>query len=195
MYRELLVDPFLEVVPVLHELDHHDDDLYNVLRCALRRRGCGSQLASRKRKANDVQEQPDSKRQFSVSADVAQFSPSELSVRQVDDRVVIRGEHEQRNDSDGSYVKRKFVRSFTLPRGVDVSKLEAKLGEDGILRLTAPCIELQQDAKNGTPIAIQKTREQPGEQEHAAAEQNATNAAATSAAATTTTTTINGSSN
>lgn len=51
---------------------------------------------------------------FQINLDVQQFSPDEISVRTVDDTVVIEGKHEEKEDEHG-FVSRHFVRRYLLP--------------------------------------------------------------------------------
>lgn len=74
---------------------------------------------------------------FKVNVDVQQFRPDELTVKVVDNYIVIEGKHEERGDEHG-YVSRQFKRRYLLPKEVDEKQLTSSLSSDGVLQLTAP---------------------------------------------------------
>lgn len=74
---------------------------------------------------------------FQVCMDVQQFKPSELSVKVVDDCVVVEGKHEEREDEHG-YISRQFVRRYTLPKGFDPNHVVSTLSSDGVLSVRVP---------------------------------------------------------
>ena len=50
-----------------------------------------------------------------MSLDVTHFHPDEINVRTADNRVIVEGKHEEREDDCG-VVQRYFKRTYTLPR-------------------------------------------------------------------------------
>lgn len=74
---------------------------------------------------------------FQVNLDVQQFKPEELSVKMIDDFVVIEAEHEEREDEHG-YISRKMQRRYKLPKDVDPALVQSHLSSDGVLKITAP---------------------------------------------------------
>ncbi|XP_066598623.1 protein lethal(2)essential for life-like isoform X2 [Prorops nasuta] len=74
---------------------------------------------------------------FQVILDVQQFSPDEISVKVVDNNVIVEAKHEERQDEHG-YVSRHFVRRYVLPSSHDVSNVTSSLSSDGVLTITAP---------------------------------------------------------
>ncbi|XP_055841260.1 heat shock protein 23-like [Episyrphus balteatus] len=74
---------------------------------------------------------------FQVCMDVQQFKPSELSVKVVDNAVVVEGKHEEREDDHG-YISRHFVRRYALPKGYDSDKVNSTLSSDGVLTVSIP---------------------------------------------------------
>lgn len=74
---------------------------------------------------------------FLACVDVHHFQPSEVTVKTVDNTVVVEGKHEERDDGHGS-VQRHFVRKYTLPDDYDMSALNSALSSDGVLTLKAP---------------------------------------------------------
>ncbi|XP_004523809.1 heat shock protein 23 [Ceratitis capitata] len=92
---------------------------------------------------------------FQASLDVQQFKPSELSVKVVDDHVIVEGKHEEREDDHG-YISRHFVRRYAVPKGFQADRVESTLSSDGVLtvRIPKPAIE---DKSNERVIQIQQT--------------------------------------
>ncbi|KAH8371611.1 hypothetical protein KR093_008272 [Drosophila rubida] len=74
---------------------------------------------------------------FQICMDVAQFSPKELSVKVVDNYIVVEGKHEEREDHHG-YVSRHFVRRYALPDGYEGGKVMSSLSSDGVLSVNVP---------------------------------------------------------
>ncbi|XP_049836058.1 protein lethal(2)essential for life-like isoform X3 [Schistocerca gregaria] len=72
-----------------------------------------------------------------VSLDVQQFRPDEISVKKIDDFVVVEGKHDERKDGHG-YVSRQFTRRYRLPDDIEVDQMVSKLSSDGVLTITAP---------------------------------------------------------
>lgn len=54
------------------------------------------------------------KERFQINLDVQQFTPDEISVKTVDDMVVVEGKHDEKQDEHG-YVSRQFLRRYKLP--------------------------------------------------------------------------------
>ncbi|XP_024876015.1 protein lethal(2)essential for life-like [Temnothorax curvispinosus] len=80
---------------------------------------------------------PVNKDDFQVVLDVQQFKPEEISVKIVDDHLVVEAKHEDRKDRHG-WVSRQFVRRYPLPQDIDVDNMTSKLSSDGLLTLVAP---------------------------------------------------------
>uniref|UniRef100_S4RAL5 Crystallin alpha B n=1 Tax=Petromyzon marinus TaxID=7757 RepID=S4RAL5_PETMA len=74
---------------------------------------------------------------FAIHLDVRHFSPTELSVRIVDDSIEVHAKHEERADEHG-LVSREFLRRYRLPVGVQAESVTAALTTDGVLTLSAP---------------------------------------------------------
>lgn len=74
---------------------------------------------------------------FQVCMDVQQFQPNEITVKTVDNSVVIEGKHEERQDEHG-YISRQFTRRYTLPKGYDANNISSELSSDGVLTIKAP---------------------------------------------------------
>lgn len=74
---------------------------------------------------------------FQVCVDVQQFNPNEISVKTVDNFVIIEGKHEEREDQHG-YISRQFTRRYALPKGYDPDTVTSSLSSDGVLTIKAP---------------------------------------------------------
>ncbi|XP_055914204.1 heat shock protein 23-like [Eupeodes corollae] len=92
---------------------------------------------------------------FQVCMDVQQFKPSELSVKVVDNAVVVEGKHEEREDDHG-YISRHFVRRYTLPKNYDSDKVMSTLSSDGVLTVSIPKPAIEEKS-NEKIIQIQQT--------------------------------------
>lgn len=76
------------------------------------------------------------KDEFQVSMDVQQFKPEEITVKIVDDCIVVEGKHEDRQDDHG-FISRQFVRKYSLPTGYNTKDVISTLSSDGVLTLKA----------------------------------------------------------
>nr|CAD7438789.1 unnamed protein product [Timema bartmani] len=91
-------------------------------------------LANRDSGVSNIKNDKDS---FQVSLDVQQFKPEEISVKTVDNYIVVEGKHEERKDEHG-FISRQFQRRYLLPEGVDPQAVTSKLTSDGVLSISAP---------------------------------------------------------
>ncbi|XP_033834366.1 heat shock protein beta-11 [Periophthalmus magnuspinnatus] len=77
---------------------------------------------------------------FALSLDTSEFSPDELSVKQVGRKLRVSGKNEKKqDDGKGSYSYRcqEFRQEFDLPQGVDPESVSCSL-VGGRLQITAP---------------------------------------------------------
>jgi crystallin alpha B len=74
---------------------------------------------------------------FKVNLDVQQFKPHELTVKTVNNFVVVEGKHEERQDEHG-FVSRQFQRRYKLPDDVEADTVVSQLSSDGVLTVFAP---------------------------------------------------------
>ena len=98
------------------------------------------------REWNPACEVEESKDHYLLSMEMPGVSRDQIKLETVDNQIVISGERraETKNkDTDQWYTERrygKFQRTFTLPAGVDATKVEANY-QDGILRVYLPKAE------------------------------------------------------
>ncbi|CAN7948251.1 unnamed protein product [Ixodes pacificus] len=107
----------------------------------LQQRGRGSQAVE----ASDPNK-------FALRVDVRHFAPEEITVKTVDNCVVVHGKHEEKSDETGSYVKREFTRRYVLPEDVDPHTVTSSLSAGGLLAVEAPRKTPKEDTNK--PMAI-----------------------------------------
>lgn len=73
---------------------------------------------------------------FQVCLDVQQFAPNEIIVKTADQKVIVEGKHEEKDDHHGT-ISRHFIRKYSLPKEIDIADLQTSLSSDGILTLKA----------------------------------------------------------
>lgn len=92
---------------------------------------------------------------FQVSMDVQQFKPNELTVKTVDNAIVVEGKHEEREDEHG-FISRHFVRRYVLPAGYDPEQVVSTLSSDGVLTIKVPK-PTKSEESNERVVPIQHT--------------------------------------
>uniref|UniRef100_H3A7X7 SHSP domain-containing protein n=2 Tax=Latimeria chalumnae TaxID=7897 RepID=H3A7X7_LATCH len=92
---------------------------------------------------------------FSLSLDVSQFSPEELSVKVAGEKVTVMGKHEKKTEDEGfhSYKYEEFRRDFELPEDVNPDALSCCLSEAGQLWIKAPLLALPPLNERDIPIS------------------------------------------
>lgn len=78
------------------------------------------------------------KEKFQVKLNVRNFAPEEIKVKTVGNYIQIEAKHEEKEDDNGGYISRQFLRRFLLPKGHDLKDVVSKLSSDGVLTVTAP---------------------------------------------------------
>lgn len=74
---------------------------------------------------------------FKVRLDVDPFERHELTVKTVDNQIVVEGRHEERRIG-ANVIKRQFTRRYFVPDGYDVKDAVSKISTDGILTVEVP---------------------------------------------------------
>lgn len=92
---------------------------------------------------------------FQVCMDVAQFKPSELNVKVVDNSILVEGKHEERQDDHG-HIMRHFVRRYKVPEGYEPEKVVSQLSSDGVLTVSIPKPQAIEDKSKERVIQIQQ---------------------------------------
>ncbi|XP_050692686.1 protein lethal(2)essential for life-like isoform X4 [Eriocheir sinensis] len=75
---------------------------------------------------------------FQAVMDVKDFSPNDLQVRVVEDRVVVEGKYHKQSEDGSSVSSKSFYKEFTLPNGADIDSVSTALSKDGVLTVRAP---------------------------------------------------------
>lgn len=74
---------------------------------------------------------------FQVCLDVKHFTPDDITVKVVDDSIIIDAQHEEKQDDHG-YIFRHFQRRYPLPKGFNSEDVVSNISSDGILTVSAP---------------------------------------------------------
>ncbi|XP_037935882.1 heat shock protein 27 [Teleopsis dalmanni] len=93
---------------------------------------------------------------FQVCIDTSSFKPNELTVKTLDNTVVIEGKHEEREDGHG-LIQRHFVRKYTLPKDYDPKDVVSTISSDGVLTIKAPPPPNKALKENERIVQIQQT--------------------------------------
>jgi crystallin alpha B len=72
-----------------------------------------------------------------VNLDVQQFKPDELTVKTLNNFIVVEGKHEERQDEHG-FISRQFQRRYKLPNDIEPDTVVSHLSSDGVLTISAP---------------------------------------------------------
>ncbi|KAK9685640.1 Hsp20/alpha crystallin family [Popillia japonica] len=68
--------------------------------------------------------------------DVSQYSPEEIVVKTVDNKLLVHAKHEEKTESKSVY--REYNREFLLPKGTNPEHIKSSLSKDGVLTVEAP---------------------------------------------------------
>jgi len=75
-------------------------------------------------------------KELKLRFDVSQYTPEEIMVKTVDNKLLVHAKHEE--NADGNSVFREYNREFLLPSGTDPEAIKSSLSKDGILTVEAP---------------------------------------------------------
>lgn len=137
-----------------------NDDLFRSMSCChpqeLRRLGFGRPWANLSQQLGSTVADKD---KFQINLDVQQFTPNEITVKTVDNTIVVEGKHEEKQDEHG-FISRHFVRRYVLSDEHDPKNVLSSLSSDGVLTITAPKKALPPaTAANERIVPITKTEE------------------------------------
>ncbi|XP_061705911.1 heat shock protein 30C isoform X1 [Cydia pomonella] len=97
-----------------------------------------------------IQDEGDGK-SLKLRFDVSQYTPEEIVVKTVDNKLLVHAKHEEKSDTKSVY--REYNREFLLPKGTNPEAIKSSLSRDGVLTVEAP---LPQLAITDRSIPIQK---------------------------------------
>ncbi|XP_077981196.1 alpha-crystallin A chain-like [Glandiceps talaboti] len=93
----------------------------------------------------------DTQDRFRVMLDVHHFQPDEVTLKLVDNRIVVCAKHEEKQDEHG-YISREFTRQYIVPNGTDLQQIKSRLSQDGILTIEAPKLSVEPPKERVIPI-------------------------------------------
>jgi len=75
-------------------------------------------------------------KELKLRFDVSQYTPEEIMVKTVDNKLLVHAKHEE--SAGGKSVYREYNREFLLPQGTNPEMIKSSLSKDGILTVEAP---------------------------------------------------------
>ncbi|KAJ8676419.1 hypothetical protein QAD02_012206 [Eretmocerus hayati] len=91
-----------------------------------------------------IQDEGDNKA-LKLRFDVSQYTPEEIVVKTVDNKLLVHAKHEEKSDTKSVY--REYNREFLLPKGTNPETIKSSLSKDGVLTVEAPLPALGQGEK------------------------------------------------
>lgn len=82
--------------------------------------------------------------------DVSQYLPEEVTVKTVDNRLLVHAKHEEKSPQRTVY--REYNQEFMLPRGTNPEHITSTLSVDGVLTVEAPLPSLEGPSTVRQPI-------------------------------------------
>lgn len=82
-----------------------------------------------------IQDEGDNK-MLKLRFDVSQYTPEEIVVKTVDNKLLVHAQHEEKTESKSVY--REYNREFLLPKGTNPESIKSSLSKDGVLTVEAP---------------------------------------------------------
>ncbi|XP_058810754.1 protein lethal(2)essential for life isoform X3 [Phymastichus coffea] len=82
-----------------------------------------------------IQDEGDNK-MLKLRFDVSQYTPEEIVVKTVDNKLLVHAKHEEKSDTKSVY--REYNREFLLPKGTNPETIKSSLSKDGVLTVEAP---------------------------------------------------------
>ncbi|KAG1653079.1 Heat shock protein beta-1 [Nymphon striatum] len=119
----------------------------------------------RRNKSKNVEkvEKKDQENNFEVKLEVRDFTPDEIQVKTVDDKILmIEAKHEENTEENG-FICRQFSRKYVLPEKVQLEKIHTSLSAEGVLTITAPklmAIEEHKPEEKSVPITMESNEPQ-----------------------------------
>lgn len=96
-------------------------------------------------KIKQIEKTDHGKSGYWLSLDIKNFAPHEITVKTVDDVIVIEAKHEER----------QYERSYRLPDGFKIEDVVSSISSDGILTVTA--IPATQASGESSKIQVERT--------------------------------------
>jgi len=83
-----------------------------------------------------IAEESGAEKELKLRFDVSQYSPEEIMVKTVDNKLLVHAKHEE--STGGKSIYREYNREFLLPSGTNPELIRSSLSKDGILTVEAP---------------------------------------------------------
>jgi len=83
-----------------------------------------------------IAEESGAEKELKLRFDVSQYSPEEIMVKTVDNKLLVHAKHEE--SGGGKSIYREYNREFLLPTGTNPELIRSSLSKDGILTVEAP---------------------------------------------------------
>lgn len=81
---------------------------------------------------------------FRIKLELPHFKPEEITVKTIDDFLVVQGQHEEKKDGSGNgFISRSFKRRYHLPLNADKDEVKCGINKSGILTVTVPRINTE----------------------------------------------------
>ncbi|KAJ8308450.1 hypothetical protein KUTeg_013324 [Tegillarca granosa] len=97
-------------------------------------------------------------KEFKMMVDVSHFSPDEITVKSIENRIVINAKHEEKEDEHG-FIERSFKRQYVLPKDVDPAAIQSSLTADGVLVIKAAKKAIEPPKERIIPVQIEQDEE------------------------------------
>lgn len=98
--------------------------------------GLGSSSSSLLKVDRPIVQDREGNKRLALRFDCKEFKPEEISVKTVDNRLMIQAKHTE--ESPGRKVYREFSRQYVLPEKIDPVTLNSMLTADGVLSVEGP---------------------------------------------------------
>nr|UQK61720.1 small heat shock protein [Magelona pitelkai] len=97
-------------------------------------------------------------KEFSIKLDVQDYSEGELKVKVVEDRVVVSGKVQEKQDEHG-FVSQEFSRQFLIPENVDPETIESSICAEGVLTIQGQVTGAENIEEREIPINKEPPKE------------------------------------
>jgi len=92
---------------------------------------------------------------FSITIDMQNFKPEEITVKTVGSYVEIAGNHEEKKEGEGT-VSRTYSRKYNIPENVDPLTITSTFSPEGVLSVSAP---IKMEAPKQMEVQHEKPKE------------------------------------
>ena len=90
---------------------------------------------------------------FKVCVSVSAYKPEELTVKVIEENLLIEAHHKEKDEKTGRFKQQHFQQRFHIPKSCDMDRLTSSLSAEGVLTVYAPAKAIEAPAER--PIHIQ----------------------------------------